>query len=57
MVERALVEKYGGGVIIMGCAGAAGHRAPLEVPLAVPAIDPTLAAVAIAIGVVQPAHP
>jgi len=37
----------------MGCAGMARHRRPLEAALGVPVIDPTLAAVAMAIGTVQ----
>jgi len=55
MVEtgRALVEEDGADVVIMGCAGMARHRRPLEDALGVPVIDPTQAAVAIAIGTVQ----
>jgi len=37
----------------MGCAGMARHRRPLEATLGVPVIDPTQAAVAMAIGAVQ----
>jgi Asp/Glu/hydantoin racemase len=37
----------------MGCAGMARHRRPLETTLGVPVIDPTQAAVAMAIGAVQ----
>jgi Asp/Glu/hydantoin racemase len=50
---RDLVEKDGADVIIMGCAGMARHRRPLEEALGVPVIDPTQAAVAMAIGAVQ----
>jgi Asp/Glu/hydantoin racemase len=50
---RDLVEKDGADVIIMGCAGMARHRRPLEDALGVPVIDPTQAAVAMAIGAVQ----
>jgi allantoin racemase len=52
-VGRALVEKDGADVVIMGCAGMARHRRPLEAALGVPVIDPTQAAVAMAIGTVQ----
>jgi allantoin racemase len=40
-------------VIVMGCAGMARHRAPLEAALGIIVIDPTQAAVAMAIGAVQ----
>ena len=50
---RDLVEKDGADVIIMGCAGMLRHRRPLEAALSVPVIDPTQAAVAMAIGAVQ----
>jgi Asp/Glu/hydantoin racemase len=52
-VGRELVEKDGADVIVMGCAGMARHRGPLEAALGVPVIDPTQAAVAMAIGTVQ----
>jgi len=52
-VGKALKEQDGAGVIIMGCAGMARHRKPLEAALGVPVIDPTQAAVAMALGVVQ----
>ncbi len=50
---RDLVEKDGADVIVMGCAGMARHRRPLEEALGVPVIDPTQAAVAMAVGAVQ----
>jgi Asp/Glu/hydantoin racemase len=50
---RDLVEKDGADVVVMGCAGMARHRRPLEDALGVPVIDPTQAAVAMAIGAVQ----
>jgi allantoin racemase len=55
MVEagRALVAEDGADVVIMGCAGMARHRRPLEDALGVPVIDPTQAAVAMAIGTVR----
>ena len=40
-------------VIILGCAGMARHRAALEDRLGVPVIDPTQAAVAMALGTVR----
>lgn len=46
---RALVGD-GADVLILGCAGMARHRAPLEARLGVPVIDPTQAAVAMALG-------
>jgi allantoin racemase len=52
-VGRELVEKDGADVVIMGCAGMARHRRLLEDALGVPVIDPTQAAVAMAIGAVQ----
>jgi allantoin racemase len=55
-VGGELVAQDGADVIIMGCAGMARHRAPLEAALGVPVIDPIQAAVAIAIGTVQAAH-
>ncbi len=55
-VGRELVDEDGAEVVIMGCAGMARHRRPLEQALGVPVIDPTQAAVAMAIGTVQVAH-
>jgi allantoin racemase len=52
-VGRALVEEDGADVVVMGCAGMARHRRPLEAALGVPVIDPTQAAVAMAIGTMQ----
>jgi allantoin racemase len=52
-VGRQLRDEDGADVIVMGCAGMARHRAPLEAALGVPVIDPTQAAVAMAIGAVQ----
>lgn len=43
----------GANVIVMGCAGMARHRTRLEAALGIPVIDPTQAAVAMAIGAVQ----
>jgi Asp/Glu/hydantoin racemase len=52
-VGRALKDEDGANAIVMGCAGMARHRKPLEDALGIPVIDPTQAAVTIAIGVVQ----
>ncbi|WP_210179723.1 aspartate/glutamate racemase family protein [Bosea sp. PAMC 26642] len=49
-IGKELKEQDGAGVVIMGCAGMARHRAPLEQALGIPVIDPTQAAVAMAIG-------
>ena len=51
-VGRQLVAEDGAGVIVMGCAGMARHRRPLEDALAVPVVDPTQAAVTMAVGMV-----
>src|SRR5437016_3996447 len=52
-VGRRLKERDGAGAVIMGCAGMALHRKPLEQALGIPVIDPTQAAVAMALGAVQ----
>ena len=51
-IGRDLRDRDGAGVIVMGCAGMARHRRPLEQALGIPVIDPTQAAVAMAIGTV-----
>ena len=51
-VGRELRDEDGAGAIVMGCAGMARHRRALEVALGVPVIDPTQAAVAMALGAV-----
>jgi Asp/Glu/hydantoin racemase len=55
MIEagRALKDEDGANAIVMGCAGMARHRKPLEDALGIPVIDPTQAAVTMAIGAVQ----
>ena len=53
MIEiGSLLKADGARAIIMGCAGMARHRKPLEEALGIPVIDPTQAAVAMAIGAV-----
>lgn len=51
-VGGELKERDGAGAIVMGCAGMARHRRPLEQALGIPVIDPTQAAVAMAIGTI-----
>jgi Asp/Glu/hydantoin racemase len=52
-VGRELKEKDGAAAVVMGCAGMARHRQPLEAALGIPVIDPTQAAVTMALGAVQ----
>ena len=52
-VGRRLKEEDGAEAVVMGCAGMARHRRPLEDALGIPVIDPALAAVTMAIGAVQ----
>jgi Asp/Glu/hydantoin racemase len=52
-VGRKLKDRDGAGAIVMGCAGMARHRKPLEEALGIPVIDPTQAAVTMAIGTLQ----
>jgi allantoin racemase len=52
-IGRALKDEDGAGAIVMGCAGMARHRRPLEQALGIPVIDPTQAAVTMALGTVQ----
>lgn len=52
-VGTELKELDGAGAIIMGCAGMARHRRPLEHALGIPVIDPTQAAIAMAIGTIS----
>jgi Asp/Glu/hydantoin racemase len=51
-VGRQLKEEDGAEAVVMGCAGMARHRRPLEDALGIPVIDPTQAAVTMALGVV-----
>jgi len=52
-VGRQLKEQDGAEAVIMGCAGMARHRRPLEEALGIPVIDPTQAAVTMALGALQ----
>lgn len=53
LVGKQLRDIDGAETIIMGCAGMAKHRQPLEQALGIPVIDPTQAAASMAIGTVQ----
>jgi allantoin racemase len=46
---RKLVDEHGAHVIVMGCAGMAQYRMPLEDALGVPVVEPTQAAAGMAI--------
>lgn len=50
---QLLVDQDGADAIVLGCAGMARHRAALEANLKVPVIDPTQAAVGMALGTVR----
>jgi len=52
-VGEALRDQDGADVIVMGCAGMARHRRPLEEALGIAVVDPTQAAAAMALGAVQ----
>lgn len=51
-VGGQLVEQDGADVLILGCAGMAAHRAPLERALGRAVVEPTRAAVSMALGLV-----
>jgi allantoin racemase len=48
-----LRDRHGADVLVLGCAGMADCRAPLQAALEVPVIDPTQAAVGMALGAVR----
>jgi allantoin racemase len=50
VVAGRKLKAMGAGVVVLGCAGMAGHRARLEAELGLAVIDPTQAAVAMAFG-------
>src|SRR5271168_4390017 len=52
-VGRRLRDGHGAEVLVMGCAGMARYRADLEEAVQVPVVEPTQAAVAMAIGRVR----
>jgi len=49
-VGRTLLDRHSADVLVMGCAGMARYRADLEETLQVPVVEPTQAAVVMAIG-------
>lgn len=51
-IGTELRDEDGADVLVMGCAGMARHRKALEDSLGIPVIDPTQAAVAMAVGTV-----
>jgi Asp/Glu/hydantoin racemase len=56
-VGARLRDEHGADVLVLGCAGMADCRAPLGDALELPVIDPTQAAVAMAIGAVRLSSP
>lgn len=52
-VGKALREDHGADVVVMGCAGMARYRKPLQEEIGIPVVEPTQAAVAMAIGRVR----
>ena len=52
-VGKALRDQHAADVVIMGCAGMARYRKPLQDELGIPVVEPTQAAVAMAIGRVR----
>jgi Asp/Glu/hydantoin racemase len=52
-VGKALRERHGADVVVMGCAGMARYRQPLQDEIGIPVVEPTQAAVAMAIGRVR----
>jgi allantoin racemase len=52
-VGKALREKHGADVVVMGCAGMARYRKPLQDEIGIPVVEPTQAAVSMAIGRVR----
>jgi Asp/Glu/hydantoin racemase len=52
-VANALKDQHGANVIVMGCAGMAEHRKPLQDAVGLPVVEPTQAAVTMAIGRVR----
>ena len=52
-VGKTLREQHGADVLIMGCAGMARYRKPLQDEIGIPVVEPTQAAVTMAIGRVR----
>jgi len=52
-VGKTLREQHGADVVVMGCAGMARYRKPLQDEIGIPVVEPTQAAVTMAIGRVR----
>jgi allantoin racemase len=52
-VGKQLRDEHGAEVVVMGCAGMARYRQPLQDAIGLPVVEPTQAAVAMAIGRVR----
>jgi Asp/Glu/hydantoin racemase len=52
-VGKILKEQHGAHVVVMGCAGMARYRKPLQDAIGIPVVEPTQAAVTMAIGRVR----
>ena len=52
-VGKTLREEHGADVVVMGCAGMARYRKPLQDEIGIPVVEPTQAAVSMAIGRVR----
>jgi Asp/Glu/hydantoin racemase len=52
-VGKTLRHQHGADVLVMGCAGMARYRKPLQEEIGIPVVEPTQAAVAMAIGRVR----
>ena len=52
-VGKALRERHGADVLVMGCAGMARYRKPLQDAIGIPVVEPTQAAVGMAIARVR----
>jgi allantoin racemase len=52
-VGKKLRDEHGADVIVMGCAGMARYRKPLQEAVGIPVVEPTQAAVTMAIGRVR----
>ena len=52
-VGKALRERHGADVVVMGCAGMARYRKPLQDEIGIPVVEPTQAAVGMAIARVR----
>jgi Asp/Glu/hydantoin racemase len=50
---RRLRDRHGADVLVMGCSGMARYRADLEEAVQIPVVEPTQAAVAMAIGCIR----